>query len=171
MQEGEPRHRLTLLIVWAHLTLSVLNQWPPEPDIPGFKQQMNVLFEKYHALSTILNEHVCELLELPPTAISSYISDDDITFQLGLWHHSPDTGLHAQDGPEEPQEHQDLDSFVTLMTQFRPGLQVRNREGNWVDVPYVPGGVVCIIGTYMVHVLLRVDDVNRCLVQVCNLCV
>jgi isopenicillin N synthase-like dioxygenase len=155
---------------WAYFILPVPNQWPPESDVPNFKQKMDVLFEKYHALSTILNDHICDLLELPSTAISSYIPDDNITFQLGLWHHSPVTESRARDGLKEPQEHYDLDSFVTLMTQFRPGLQVKSREGKWIDVPYVPGGVVCITGTSLTYHLLA-DDVNSYPAQVCNSCV
>lgn len=108
---------------------------------------MDILSEKYHALSTIINNHICGLLELPSTAISSYFSDDNVTFQLGLWHHSPETNSRARDGLKGLQEHYDSDSFVTLMTQSQPGLQIKNREGEWIDVPYIPGGVVCIIGT------------------------
>jgi len=122
-----------------------------ESDVPNFKQRINVLFEKYHALSTILNDHVCDLLEIPSTAISSYTSGDNITFQSGLWHHAPDTESRTRDGLEEPQEHHDMDGFVTLMTQFQPGLQAKNKEGTWIDIPYVPGGVICMIGRQLMR--------------------
>lgn len=131
---------------------------------------MNVLFEKYHALSVIISDHICDILDLPSTAISSYIPDDGATFRLGLWHHSPDTQLRAREAPGEPQEYCDLDSFVTLMTQFRPGLEVKNREGKWIGVPYVPGGVICTIGALSLTYHLLGDVVSH-LAQVCNSCV
>lgn len=109
---------------------------------------MRLLFEKYHALGTTLNDHICNALEIPTSAISSYLPEDSVTFQSGLWSHSLATKTRADDGPLEVHEHHDMDSFITLMIQSRPGLQAKNRKGKWVDIPYVRGGVICTIGLY-----------------------
>lgn len=122
------------------------NQWPAESDLPNFKQGMNTLFEKYHALSIALNDHICNMLELPTSAISSYIPVD-IAFQSGLWHHSPPVKSQIDNETAEAQGYHDLDSFITLMIQSRPGLQARNRDGKWVEIPYIPGSIICTIGT------------------------
>jgi len=43
-------------------------------------------------------------------------------------------------------EHRDPSTFVTCLIQSRPGLQVQNHAGQWIDIPMVEGGVVCNIG-------------------------
>ena len=43
-------------------------------------------------------------------------------------------------------EHRDPSSFLTCLIQSRPGLQVQNHNGAWIDIPMVKGGVVCNVG-------------------------
>jgi isopenicillin N synthase-like dioxygenase len=38
---------------------------------------------------------------------------------------------------------------LTLVTSDSPGLQVQTPNGNWEDVPYVPGGIQVNIGDMM----------------------
>lgn len=40
----------------------------------------------------------------------------------------------------------DPGSFLTCLIQSRPGLQVQNHMGEWINVPMVKGAVVCNTG-------------------------
>jgi isopenicillin N synthase-like dioxygenase len=42
--------------------------------------------------------------------------------------------------------HRDSSTFLTTLIQSRPGLQVQNHKGEWLDVPMVDGGVIVNIG-------------------------
>ncbi|WP_376090296.1 2OG-Fe(II) oxygenase family protein [Roseomonas sp. CCTCC AB2023176] len=43
-------------------------------------------------------------------------------------------------------EHTDYGNLTILATDGTPGLEVRRRDGRWLDVPDVPGALVCNIG-------------------------
>ncbi|KAF5359112.1 hypothetical protein D9756_003159 [Leucocoprinus leucothites] len=128
------------------------NQWPAEAELPRFKEIIQRRFEDCLHLSKTLHDDICDSLEIPPSAISSYIPASNPAFQTGLWRHSRATNHIEGDGPAaEGREYHDLDSFITLMIQSRPGLQAKNRKGKWVDIPYVPGGVICTIGLQLMR--------------------
>lgn len=42
--------------------------------------------------------------------------------------------------------HRDDQSLFTLLIQDEPGLEVLSHDGNWVDVPVIPGSVVVNVG-------------------------
>lgn len=109
---------------------------------------MDLIFQKYQDLSLELNDRVCNALEIPTSAITSYLRGDNVTFRSGLWSHFLASEARVEDGPVEVHEYHDMDSFISLMIQSGPGLQVKNREGKWIDVPHIPGGVICMVGMY-----------------------
>ncbi|EKM78142.1 hypothetical protein AGABI1DRAFT_61174 [Agaricus bisporus var. burnettii JB137-S8] len=125
------------------------NQWPREADLPNFHANMDLIFQKYQDLSLELNDRVCNALEIPTSAITSYLRGDNVTFRSGLWSHFLASEARVEDGPVEVHEYHDMDSFVSLMIQSGPGLQVKNREGKWIDVPHIPGSVICMVGTQL----------------------
>ncbi|KAI0330631.1 acetyl-CoA synthetase-like protein [Cubamyces sp. BRFM 1775] len=120
------------------------NQWPAEEDLPKFRSLMETLFERYRALNLALNEHICQLLDIPQAALDAYFPDEH-EFNSAIWHYLPVNSTiraGAQNGfAQGMHEHRDPSTFVTCLIQSRPGLQVQNHAGAWIDVPYVEGGV------------------------------
>ncbi|KAJ7210106.1 acetyl-CoA synthetase-like protein [Mycena pura] len=126
------------------------NQWPAEQDLPRFREQMNTLFARYHQLNLDLNKQICHLLSLPEAGLDAYFPAPTPEFNCAIWHYFPVT-QEIRDGAKDGfaqgmHEHRDPSTFVTCLIQSRPGLQVQNHQGVWLDVPMVKGGVVCNIG-------------------------
>ncbi|KAL1944082.1 hypothetical protein VTO73DRAFT_3900 [Trametes versicolor] len=125
------------------------NQWPNEEELPRFRELMETLFSRYHALNIALNAHICHILDIPDADMSSYFPETT-EFNSAIWHYLPVTPeIHAaaQDGfAQGMHEHRDPSTFVTCLIQSRPGLEVQNHAGEWVDVPMIEGGVICNIG-------------------------
>ncbi|GLB43617.1 putative acetyl-CoA synthetase-like protein [Lyophyllum shimeji] len=125
------------------------NQWPCEADLPTFREKMETLFERYHALNLTLNKHICQLLDIPFSALDDFFPAKT-EFNSALWHYfpvTPELQKEAQNGfVQGMHEHRDPSTFVTCLIQSRAGLQAQNHEGKWVDIPMVEGGVVCNIG-------------------------
>jgi isopenicillin N synthase-like dioxygenase len=127
------------------------NQWPHEEDLPNFRSRMETLFERYHALNLILNRHICQLLDIPSSALDDFFPAKT-EFNSALWHYfpvSPELRKEERDGfVQGMHEHRDPSTFVTCLIQSRPGLQAQNHQGKWIDIPMVEGGVVCNIGNF-----------------------
>jgi isopenicillin N synthase-like dioxygenase len=126
------------------------NQWPAEQDLPRFREQMNILFTRYHQLNLDLNKHICHLLSLPETGLDEYFPTPTPEFNSAIWHYFPvsqEIRDEAKNGfAQGMHEHRDPSTFVTCLIQSRPGLQVQTHRGVWLDVPHVAGGIVCNIG-------------------------
>ncbi|CDO74763.1 hypothetical protein BN946_scf185001.g11 [Trametes cinnabarina] len=125
------------------------NQWPSEDDLPRFRHLMETLFDRYYGLNIALNQHICKLLDIPPEVLDAYYPEQP-EFNSAIWHYLPVTPEileSARNGfAQGMHEHRDPSTFVTCLIQSRKGLQVQNHAGEWVDVPYIKGGVVCNIG-------------------------
>ncbi|THH01471.1 hypothetical protein EW026_g1235 [Hermanssonia centrifuga] len=125
------------------------NQWPREDDLPRFRSMMETLFQQYRNLNITLNEHVCQLLNIPNKVLNDFFPSK-AEFNSAIWHYfpvSPEILSEARDGfLQGMHEHRDPSTFLTCLIQSRAGLQAKNHAGTWVDVPMVPGGVVFNIG-------------------------
>ncbi len=110
---------------------------------------METLFQQYRNLNITLNEHVCQLLNIPNKVLNDFFPSK-AEFNSAIWHYFPVTPeilSEAQDGfLQGMHEHRDPSTFLTCLIQSRAGLQAKNHAGTWVDVPMVPGGVVFNIG-------------------------
>ena len=110
---------------------------------------MELLFDRYHKLNLALNAHICRLLGIPQAQLDDYFPEKT-EFNCALWHYLPVTPeilASAENGfAQGMHEHRDPSTFLTCLIQSRPGLQVQNHAGAWIDVPMVDGGVVCNIG-------------------------
>lgn len=126
------------------------NQWPPVTDLPGFRTTIETLFERYRVLNLELNEHIARLLDVPTSVISDYFPSKT-EFNCAIWHYlalTPEMKASEREGfVNGMHEHRDPSTFLTCLIQSRPGLQVQNHSGKWIDIPMVEGGVVCNVGT------------------------
>ena len=67
---------------------------------------------------------------------------------MRLLHYPPGTGAENEIGAGA---HTDYGALTLLMTDGEPGLQVKPRDGDWTDVPHVPGSYVVNIGDCMMR--------------------
>jgi isopenicillin N synthase-like dioxygenase len=120
------------------------NQWPA--DLPGFRDQMLA----YQAAVIALGRHLMGLI-----AQSVELRYDH--FAEGL--REPQCGVRLLRYPPQPQvaegnllgagAHTDWGSITILLQDARPGLEVRNADGEWILATPIPGTFVINIGQMM----------------------
>jgi isopenicillin N synthase-like dioxygenase len=118
-------------------------------NIPDFKTSWTEYFQAMSELSKTLMRIFALGLDLPETYF-----DDKIDRHISMFR-----ALKYPNQIEEPLPgqlragaHSDYGSLTIVRTEDRPGgLQVYNKEGQWVDVPAVGGGFVVNIGDLMMQ--------------------
>lgn len=123
------------------------NVWPTA--LPGFDAAYADYFEAMGDLARSLMRIFALALELPETFFDDKI-DKHISMFRSLRY------PHLKDGIEEGQLRAGAHTDYGSLTIVKPdgalgGLQVCNREGEWVDVPYVEDGFVVNIGDLMMQ--------------------
>ncbi len=113
----------------AYLRLDGPNQWPDEQVVPGFRAHMADYFERMAAVADTLLEVFSIGLQLEPDHLRYVFGDRPLSF-VKLINYPPTPPDGAGVNP-----HHDA-GFLTLLLQHdEGGLQVRNPDGAWVDVP------------------------------------
>jgi isopenicillin N synthase-like dioxygenase len=123
------------------------NIWPEEPT--GLREAWIEYYATMAQLSATLMASFALALDLPATFF-----EDKIDRHISM--------LRALNYPSQPEEplpgqlragaHSDYGSLTILRQENAPGgLQVRDRNGGWVDVPVVPGALVVNIGDLMMQ--------------------
>lgn len=126
---------------WTHTEADEMDQWPT--TFPALRE----IVETYIAELTKLSENflhlVAEALDLEPTTFLSFLSDQH---RLKLVHYpASESGADQGVGP-----HKDSSGWWTFLLQASPphikGLQALNKNGDWIDIPKIPGTFVVNIG-------------------------
>ncbi|MHB1486841.1 MAG: isopenicillin N synthase family dioxygenase [Acidimicrobiales bacterium] len=123
------------------------NLWPDQPA--GLREAWLEYFSAMSELSAVLMSIFAVGLELPVTFFSDKIDR----------HISMLRALNYPDQPEPPAEgqlragaHSDYGSLTILRQENAPGgLQVRRRDGVWIDVPVIDDSFVINIGDLMMQ--------------------
>ncbi len=115
-----------------------VNQWP---DLPGFRDTMLAYYAAALAQGVALHRAFARDLGLVDDHFDRLFQEP--LAALRLLHYPPSTGAAGEIGAGA---HTDYGAITLLMTDGEPGLQVRPRGGDWVDVPHVPGAYVVNIG-------------------------
>ncbi|MEJ1161626.1 isopenicillin N synthase family dioxygenase [Prosthecomicrobium sp. N25] len=117
-----------------------LNGWPADP---AFRTTLLAYFEACQSLGARLHRAFATDLGLAPDFFDARI--DRPLSTLRLLHYPPQP---ASAGPGEigAGEHTDYGNITLLMTDAVGGLQVKRRDGGWIDAPPVPGAFVVNIG-------------------------
>ncbi|WP_371156266.1 isopenicillin N synthase family dioxygenase [Jannaschia sp. 2305UL9-9] len=115
-----------------------LNQWP---DLPGFRDTMLAYYDAAQAQGIAILSHLARDLGLASDHFAPLFQAP--LSALRLLHYPPATGAQGEIGAGA---HTDYGAITLLMTDGEPGLQVRPRGGDWMDVPHVPGAYVVNIG-------------------------
>ncbi|KAL4876970.1 Clavaminate synthase-like protein [Aspergillus karnatakaensis] len=106
-------------------------------QIEAFKAQCN-------DLTLLLLSCFAEHLNLPRTFFEASHGQGLPGNALKLMKY-PKMEAKPDDTPERLSAHTDWESLTLLFTES-PGLEIRDPNGNWHDVPVIPGGIVVNIG-------------------------
>jgi len=115
-----------------------VNQWP---DLPGFRTALMDYFNDLWALGIDLHRALALDLGLEENWFRQHL--DDPMAILRLLHYPPASGSENEIGAGA---HSDYGSITLLKTDGEPGLQVKPRAKDWMDVPYVENAFIMNIG-------------------------
>jgi isopenicillin N synthase-like dioxygenase len=116
------------------------NLWP---GLPGFRDAVLGHFAACHAIGRRLHRAFAADLGLPPGWFEDKLDRPMATLRLLHYPPRPD---RIEPGQLGAGEHTDYGCVTLLLTDDAGGLQVRRRDGTWIDAPHVPGAFVCNIG-------------------------
>lgn len=120
------------------------NLWPEGHD--GLRRAMDAYFDAAERLANALLRGFSAALDLPPGELSQYFATPQTMLKLN--HYPP------QDSPESVKHigvvpHTDSGAFTILWQDDGDGLEIQNRDGEWIGAPSIPGTFVINIGNVM----------------------
>ena len=129
-------------VIWSDERAgSVGNVWPP---LPGWRERVQAYFDAVYAAGRQLHRAFALDLGLPEDFFADKIDRPMAT--LRLLHYPAAFDADAPAGQAGAGTHTDYGNVTLLATDGVAGLQVRQRDGAWLDVPALPGAFVCNIG-------------------------
>lgn len=120
-----------------------VNQWP---DLPGFRECLLAYYEAAQAQGLAILSVIAEDLNLSADHFDALFRDPLSALRLLRYPRASGTKNEIGAGA-----HTDYGAITLLMTDGEPGLQVRPRGGDWVDVPNVENAYVINIGDCMMR--------------------
>lgn len=115
------------------------NAWP---DLPGWRARVQAYFDATFAAGRRLHRAFALDLGLNEDFFDTRIDRPQATLRLLRY---PDAVPGAAEAPGAG-THTDYGNVTLLATDGVGGLQVRTRDGRWLDAPSLPGAFVCNIG-------------------------
>ncbi|WP_421927303.1 isopenicillin N synthase family dioxygenase [Neoaquamicrobium sediminum] len=117
------------------------NQWPDEAKLPDFRQTIERYVDEMTVLSRKMVGAISTALGLPAHSLDRHF-DEPTTF-LRLLHYPTQP---AEEGLFGSAPHTDY-GFITLLAQDDVGgLEVKNKNGDWVPAPPIPNSFVMNVG-------------------------
>jgi len=130
----------------AQLPFRGPNQWPADAgDFSGtsFREQTLAYFNAAWALGLDIHQAFAIDLGLTPDYFSSMLDRPMATLRLLRYPGRAADGGASQLGAGE---HTDYGNVTLLMTRGVGGLEVRTRDGQWLEAPLLDNAFVCNIG-------------------------
>ena len=112
-----------------------INHWPE--NLPGFRETALAYFDAVHRLGIDLHRPIALDLGLEEQYFASSLDAPLATLRMLRYPGGRRDGDAIGAGA-----HTDYGSITLLMTDDEPGLQVKPRGGDWIDVPQVPGAFI-----------------------------
>lgn len=120
------------------------NFWP---DLPGFRQTWEQYYREMERLAATLMRGFALGLGLEELFFAASIDRHITNFSVL---HYPPQSVPPLPGQLRAGAHTDYGSLTILRTDDAPGgLQVRGKDGGWIDVPHIPGAFVVNLGDLM----------------------
>ena len=114
---------------------------------PEMRETSYLIFQSLHQLAAellhwiegFLPEDIAQALSMP---LSHMISDSSNTL-LRILHYPP---VQAEDHSVRAAPHEDINLITLLPAATAPGLEVKDRQGNWHAVDCNPGNIIVNVG-------------------------
>jgi len=116
-----------------------MNAWP---GLPGFRQTLLAYYDACAALGARLHRAFARDLGLEADFFADKFDRPMATLRL-LHYPAPPAGAEPRTGAGE---HTDYGNLTLLATDDVGGLEVRARDGEWIEAPIVPGAFIVNIG-------------------------
>jgi isopenicillin N synthase-like dioxygenase len=129
----------------ARKPFRALNHWP---DVPQFRATMLDYFDRAWSLGVMLHRAFALDLGLDAAFFADKFRKPMATLRLLYY---PPTQQPLSAGQLGAGIHTDYGNVTLLATDAAGGLMVRDRSGQWLDAPVVPGAFVCNIGDCLMH--------------------
>jgi isopenicillin N synthase-like dioxygenase len=115
--------------------------WPAA--MPGFQRRVTTYFDTVSAVCAKVVAVLAQSLEIDPRFFESKYAKPTSTCVLNHYPPLPDD---APPGTFSGQEHTDWGSLTMLYQDSCGGLQVKTRDGEWIEAPPIEGAYVLNIG-------------------------
>jgi len=140
-EKAAPDLKEAFNLIWTDEATRPPNVWP---DLPGWRERVQAYFDALYAVGRRLHAAFALDLGLPEDFFADKIDRPQAT--LRLLHYPAAFAADAPAGQAGAGTHTDYGNVTLLATDGVAGLQVRRRDGGWIDVPPLPGAFVCNIG-------------------------
>lgn len=120
------------------------NVWPSE--VAGFQNNLQALYDELDKTSVHLLDALGEALEVPQSYFRSMIHEGNSILRAI---HYPPVGEAPPKGSIRAAAHGDINLITILMGATASGLQLLDRDGQWLDVDTKPGQLVIDSGDMM----------------------
>ncbi len=117
-----------------------VNLWP---DLPGWRETMLAYFDAVWRLGRQLHRAVAYDLAMQADYFEDKLDEPMATLRLL---HYPARPSEIAAGQLGAGEHTDYGNITLLLTDDAGGLEVRRRDGGWIEAPSVPDAFICNIG-------------------------
>ena len=128
-------------LIWTDGATRPANVWPP---IPGWRARAQAYFNAVLAVGQRLHRAFALDLGLAETFFDDKLSAPMAT--LRFLHYPLARNADPPHGQPGAGTHTDYGNVTLLATDGVAGLQVRMRDGAWIDVPTIAGAFICNIG-------------------------
>ncbi len=115
------------------------NLWPEE--VPAFRDEVAGLFNALDEMGKRILRAVARHLDLPTDYFDAPVADGNSI--LRLLHYPP---VPAEASGIRAGAHEDINVITLLLGAEEAGLQVLDRDGQWLDIRPPKGALVCNIG-------------------------
>lgn len=129
------------------------NLWP---ELPGFRETISEVWDRYLPVSRELGHLICELLEVDRDRYDRYFLEKDPEYVAALNHTVAVSELDEAFQEQVAKDmlkvsgngaHVDGAPFISMLIADQPGLQVLRLDGKtWADAPVIPGSIIVNIG-------------------------
>ncbi len=128
-------------LIWTDESTRPPNVWPP---LEGWRTRAQAYFDAVLAVGQRLHRAFALDLGLEETYFDNKVDAPLAT--LRFLHYPVNFAADAPRGQAGAGAHTDYGNVTLLATDGVAGLQVKRRDGGWIDVPSIPGAFVCNIG-------------------------
>ena len=128
-------------LVWTDAASPASNVWPP---LAGWRSRAQEYFDAVLAVGRQLHHAFALDLGLPIDFFANKLDRPQAT--LRFLHYPVVFAADTPAGQAGAGEHTDYGNVTLLATDGVAGLQVRRRDGQWLNVPALSGAFICNIG-------------------------